>query len=151
MECEKCVGTREWRSLRGIFYDYYPSCVSGNASTNCKSRQSTEWDTRPKIVRPWVRTDTVRKDIMCSAAGNPSLFRSPLITESRSCLRSNQDRPRLSLSSTKERLCSCIDVKSVRQIKRIYSHGPTEKSAPIYAHQSTALSTAVCMKQVTQE
>lgn len=82
------------------------SCVSGNASTNCKSRQSTEWDTRPKIVRPRVRIVTVRKDIMCSAARDPSLFRSPLITESRS----NEDRPQLSLSSNKEILCSCINV-----------------------------------------
>jgi hypothetical protein len=86
------------------------SCVSGNASTNCKSRQSTEWDTRPKIVSPRVRTVTVRKDIMCSAARDSSLFRSPLITESRNCHRSNEDRPQLSLSSTKERLWYRINV-----------------------------------------
>jgi hypothetical protein len=84
--------------------------MSENASTNCKSRQSTEWDTRPKIVRPHLRTLTVRKDIMCSAVRDPSLFRSPLIAEYRSCIRSNEARPQLSLSSTKERLCSCINV-----------------------------------------
>ena len=138
---EKCVGTCKWRSLRGIFYDYYPRACFGTPAKIAKAGSL-----QSGIRGPRVRTVTVRKGIMCSDERDPSLFRSPLITESRSCHRSNEDRPNPSLSSNKERLCSCISVSQYAKSKE-----PTDTSAPTWARQSTALSPAVCTKYVTQD